>query len=105
VTRPPSTLIPGGGADALLFKIIAGFMFLLGCTTSVVRWNKINRPVIAIVTLLCAMNLGYSTFMRDGGVFVPSLLYCYSGVMVFGAVALAVTKNKKLVDPDAKTKD
>jgi hypothetical protein len=81
--------------DAILLKMLGGFMLLLGITTSIVRWNKTNGPPIAIITSGCAANLAYSTFTRDGG-FVPSLLYVYAGVMIMGALALFSTKNVKL---------
>lgn len=79
---------------AVLYKYMGGFMFIVGCMLSSVRWNPSNGILSGFACMLGGVSIAHTTFVTlDKGIFVPRLFYGYAAVLVLAGLHVKFNPN------------
>lgn len=71
----------------ILYKYMGGFMFVVGCMLSGVRWNPSNGIMSCLGCFVAGGMIAHTTFVTlDNFVLVPRLFYGYAAVLVLAGL-------------------
>jgi len=88
----PMAAPPATEPQSQLLQVMGGFMVVLGCMLTTVRWNTINGKLSGLACLGCAANLA-SVVGVPGSIDGLSLFHVYSIVALLAGLHLMFNAN------------
>eukprot|EP00928_Gymnodinium_smaydae_P058746 TRINITY_DN4194_c0_g1_i1.p1 TRINITY_DN4194_c0_g1~~TRINITY_DN4194_c0_g1_i1.p1 ORF type:complete len:281 (-),score=46.21 TRINITY_DN4194_c0_g1_i1:114-956(-) len=87
---------------SFLTKFVGCVMLMWALILSGVKWNPINGKMAGFGGFICCGVVAYTTFKKDGEVFVPRLFYVYAALMFLSALHIFVFPSNPVPKGGAK---